>query len=63
MGYGNIIGRKDEINTLERRCNSNKSEFIAIYGRRRVGKSIFVSQVLPANIHATVRIESRMSIS
>lgn len=32
MGYANIIGRKNEISTLERRYNSNKSEFIVIYG-------------------------------
>lgn len=50
MGYANIIGRKDEINTLERRYNSNKSEFIAIYGRRRVGKSFLVSEVFGKNI-------------
>lgn len=43
MGYANIIGRKEEINILERRYNSKKSEFIAIYGRRRVGKSFLVS--------------------
>lgn len=45
MGYANIIGRKEEINILERRYNSKKSEFIAIYGRRRVGKSFLVSEV------------------
>lgn len=50
MGYANIIGRKDEINTLERRYNSNKSEFIVIYGRRRVGKSFLVSEVFGKNI-------------
>lgn len=50
MSYANIIGRKEEINALERRYNSNKSEFIAIYGRRRVGKSFLVSEVFGKNI-------------
>lgn len=50
MGYANIIGRKDEISCLERRYNSSKSEFIAIYGRRRVGKSFLVSEVFGKNI-------------
>jgi len=39
MKYQNVIGRKEEIATLERLYKSQKSEFIAIYGRRRVGKS------------------------
>lgn len=39
MKYPNIIGREVEISTLERLYKSKKSEFIAIYGRRRIGKS------------------------
>ena len=45
MKYQNIIGREEEISTLERLYKSNKSEFIAIYGRRRIGKSYLVSEV------------------
>ena len=44
MGYANIIGRKEEIKKLERIINSQKSEFVAIYGRRRVGKSFLVNE-------------------
>ncbi len=33
-----IIGRKKEIKRLQQYMDSNRSEFIAIYGRRRVGK-------------------------
>lgn len=40
-----IIGRGREIAILERIYKSKKSEFAAIYGRRRVGKSFLVSQV------------------
>ena len=32
-----IIGRKDEIRRLTDYYNSGKAEFIAIYGRRRIG--------------------------
>ncbi|MCF0180451.1 MAG: ATP-binding protein [Bacteroidales bacterium] len=39
-----IIGRKAEMDALAKYNNSDKSEFIAIYGRRRVGKTFLVSQ-------------------
>ena len=45
MKYPNIIGREAEIATLERLYKSKKSEFVAIYGRRRIGKSYLVSEV------------------
>ena len=45
MKYKNIIGRETEIATLERLYKSQKSEFVAIYGRRRIGKSYLVSEV------------------
>lgn len=45
MKYQNIIGREEEIATLERLYKSQKSEFVAIYGRRRIGKSYLVSEV------------------
>ncbi len=45
MKYQNIIGREEEIATLERLYQSQKSEFVAIYGRRRIGKSYLVSEV------------------
>lgn len=50
MGYTNIIGRKEEITKLERIYNSRKSEFVAIYGRRRVGKSYLVNEVFGKKI-------------
>lgn len=39
-----IIGRKEEIALLEKYMSSNHSEFIAIYGRRRVGKTFLIRQ-------------------
>lgn len=40
-----IIGRKNEIALLNQRLDSGKSEFVALYGRRRVGKTFLVKSV------------------
>ena len=37
-----IIGRKREIEELTRLKESNQAEFVALYGRRRVGKTWLV---------------------
>ena len=39
-----IIGRKKEKNQLKSILKSSKSEFLAIYGRRRVGKTFLISE-------------------
>ena len=38
----NFIGRDLEINELNETMRSNRSEFVVIYGRRRVGKTCLV---------------------
>ncbi len=40
-----LIGRQKEIKKLRQYANSKKSEFIAVYGRRRVGKTYLVREV------------------
>lgn len=45
-----MIGRKKEIDILRDRYNSNKAEFIAIYGRRRVGKTYLVDETFKNRI-------------
>lgn len=45
MCASNIVGRKKEIEILNSAYNSDKSEFVAIYGRRRVGKSYLVNEL------------------
>ena len=40
-----FIGRKNEIRQLTEYYNSGKAEFIAIYGRRRIGKTYLVRNV------------------
>lgn len=44
MAKEDIIGRKHEIEILDDCCNSGKAEFIAVYGRRRIGKTYLIKQ-------------------
>ena len=39
-----IIGREEELATIQRLYDSERSEFLAIYGRRRVGKSFVIEE-------------------
>lgn len=39
-----IIGRKAELELLQECYDSNKPEFVAVYGRRRIGKTFLVKQ-------------------
>lgn len=40
-----IVARTNEIDTLERKFNSGKPEFVIVYGRRRIGKTFLVNNV------------------
>jgi len=40
----NLIGRTKELAILERLVNSQKAELLAIYGRRRIGKTFLISK-------------------
>lgn len=40
-----LIGREKEIKKLNYSLSSDKSEFVAVYGRRRVGKTFLIRQV------------------
>lgn len=39
-----IIGRKKELEQLSSIFNSNKAELVAVYGRRRIGKTFLVKE-------------------
>ena len=39
-----LIGRVREIEKLDRLMASSKSEFLAVYGRRRVGKTFLIRE-------------------
>lgn len=40
-----IIGRAEEIRLLNKYASSGRAEFVALYGRRRMGKTFLVNQV------------------
>ena len=40
-----IIARKKEMTELERLYSSGRSEFVIIYGRRRIGKTFLVNHL------------------
>lgn len=44
-----LIGRRKELKALQEYVDSDRSEFIAIYGRRRVGKTFLVRQMAKDN--------------
>lgn len=41
-----IIGRRREQELLRELIESNKSEFVAVYGRRRVGKTYLIKNLM-----------------
>ena len=45
-----MIGRKKEIALLKRLYESNKAQFVAVYGRRRVGKTYLINDVFGEKI-------------
>ena len=45
-----IIGRRNEVEELEKLYHSERPEFVAIYGRRRVGKTFLIKQALKGRI-------------
>lgn len=45
-----MIGRKRELKKLEELYNNGKAEFIAVYGRRRVGKTYLVDEAFKGRI-------------
>ena len=45
-----LIGRKKEISLLKSYLKTRKSEFIAVYGRRRVGKTFLIRKVYEKEI-------------
>ena len=40
-----MIGREKEVAILEKLYRSNKSQFVAVCGRRRVGKTYLINEV------------------
>lgn len=57
-----IIGRERERDELQRLCDSPRPEFVAIYGRRRVGKTFLVREFFnyTFSFYATGTVEGSM---
>ena len=45
-----LIGRENEIKELEKIYNSNQAELVAIYGRRRIGKTTLVDETFKGRL-------------
>ena len=54
-----LVGRKSEIEVLNKALNSNESEMVALIGRRRVGKTFLVRQALYGKIDFELTGEQR----
>lgn len=50
MRRSNFVGRREEIRLLEKYYGSSKPELVAVYGRRRVGKTYLINETLKGRI-------------
>jgi uncharacterized protein len=58
-----IIGREEEIKVLQKTFQSNKSEFIAVYGRRRVGKTFLIRSAFEDNFTFYITGSANVSLN
>ncbi|MBP6445231.1 MAG: ATP-binding protein [Saprospiraceae bacterium] len=45
-----FVGRKEELNQIDRLINSSKSELCAVLGRRRIGKTFFIEYAIKSHL-------------
>jgi len=45
MAIKTVFGREKEIDTLQQLYEGKRSEFVAVYGRRRVGKTFLIKEL------------------
>jgi len=45
-----IVGRETDLATFQELYKSDKSDFVAVYGRRRVGKTFLIRSALEGKI-------------
>ena len=48
-----LVGRDEELRTLEEALRSGRPEFVAVYGRRRVGKTFLVRKAFGGSPSST----------
>ena len=46
----NLIGRKEEQKILKKALDSPEAEMVAVFGRRRVGKTYLIKQIYQDNL-------------
>ena len=56
-----VIGREEEIAILNDKFVSSKSEFVALYGRRRIGKTFLIRNVFEGKF--TLRLTGMAQVS
>jgi uncharacterized protein len=50
INKNNIVGRQEEINLFEECLQSDKPELVAVYGRRRIGKTYLIRNYFSENL-------------
>lgn len=56
-----LVGREKELNLLERIAKDDNSHFVAVYGRRRIGKTYLIREAYKSRFtfqHAGIYIGS-----
>ena len=54
-----MVGRKEEQRKLREAYDSKISEFVVVYGRRRVGKTFLVRETLTTSSPFSIRVIPR----
>lgn len=49
-----LIGRENEIATLHGLMSSDESQFVAVYGRRRVGKTFLIREAYKSHFVSSI---------
>ena len=52
-----IVGREKEIKKLHELYNSDSAELVALYGRRRVGKTFLIDNVFDGDFVSVIKID------
>ena len=59
-----MIGRKKEIEEFNRILNSDRAQLVAVYGRRRVGKTYLVDETFKGSLPSLIAaFTNRRSLS
>ena len=54
-----LVGREKELHLLHDIQNDDSSHFVAVYGRRRVGKTFLIRELLAIDLHFSMPVCQR----